>query len=106
MTLKEMKKKVLRLIEEINPSASALTDDPDIAAKINDVINQIQNEITRIKKIPARQEIEVDINEQDSYDFKDIDKNMFQLNIIRGIEYSIIGETILFNEYGSFRMMS
>jgi len=101
MTLKEMKKKVLRLIEEINPNSSALTDDPDIAAKINDVINQIQNEIARIKKIPAREEIVVDIDEQDAYDFKDIDKNMFQLNIIRGVEYSVINDTILFNESGT-----
>ena len=37
MTLLEMKKKVLRLIEEINPNSELLTDDPDIANKINDV---------------------------------------------------------------------
>ena len=36
MTLLEMKKKVLRLIEEINPNSELLTDDPDIANKIND----------------------------------------------------------------------
>ena len=53
MTLTEMKKKVLRLIEEINPNSELLTDDPDIANKINDVINQIQNELARIKKIPG-----------------------------------------------------
>lgn len=50
MTLLEMKKKVLRLIEEINDKSALLTDDPDIANKINDVINQIQNELARIKK--------------------------------------------------------
>ena len=41
MTLKEMKMKVLALIEELNPDNPFLTEDPDIAAKINDVINQI-----------------------------------------------------------------
>ena len=41
MTLSEMKKKVLGLIEELNPDSDVLTDDPDIATKINDVINQI-----------------------------------------------------------------
>ena len=40
MTLKEMKKKVLALIEELNPLSEYLTDDPDIQAKINDVINR------------------------------------------------------------------
>ena len=41
MTLAEMKKKVLGLIEELNPDSELLTDDPDIATKINEVINQI-----------------------------------------------------------------
>ena len=59
MTLKEMKKKVLALIEEINPSSTLLTDDPDIAAKINDVTNQIMFELARIKKIPKYVEIPV-----------------------------------------------
>ena len=47
MTLKEMKQKTLRLIEEINEGNSYLTDDPDISAKINDVINQISDETLR-----------------------------------------------------------
>ena len=37
MTLEEMKKKVLGLIEELNPESKLLTDDPDIATKINSV---------------------------------------------------------------------
>ena len=41
MTLLEMKKKVLALIEELNPNSEFLTDDPDIATKINEVINSI-----------------------------------------------------------------
>lgn len=53
MTLQEMKKKVLRMIEEISDNA-ALTDDPDIEAKLNDVINQVMFEVARMKKIPAK----------------------------------------------------
>ena len=34
MTNLEMKKKVLSLIEELNPDSELLTDDPDIAASI------------------------------------------------------------------------
>ena len=41
MNLKEMKQKVLGLIEELNPNSELLTDDPDIATKINDVINEL-----------------------------------------------------------------
>jgi len=41
MTLLEMKKKVLGLIEELNPDSELLTDDPDIAAKFEDVITQV-----------------------------------------------------------------
>ncbi len=96
MTLLEMKKKVLRLIEEINDKSPLLTDDPDIANKINDVINQIQNEIARIKKIPAREELEV--TKGDEVDFSEIAKDLFQINIVRGVENDIIGNTI--NFYG------
>ena len=52
ITLGEMKKKVLGLIEELNPKSTLLTDDPDIAAKHNDVINQVMFELARMKKIP------------------------------------------------------
>ena len=49
MTLLEMKKKYLSLIEELNPLSEELTDDPDIAAKQNEVINQIMFELARFK---------------------------------------------------------
>ena len=97
MTLLEMKKKVLRLIEEINPKSEILTDDPDIANKINDVINQIQNELARIKKIPAKEDLEV--NKGEEINFLEIAKDLFQINIVRGVENDIIGSTI--NFYGN-----
>lgn len=53
MTLLEMKKKVLALIEEVSQTEDKLTDDPDIEEKINYVVNQVQFELARIKKIPA-----------------------------------------------------
>lgn len=59
MTLLEMKKKYLALIEELNPDSEQLTDDPDIAAKQNEVINQVMFELARMKKIPKYVEIEV-----------------------------------------------
>ena len=59
MILDEMKRKVLGLIEELNPDSELLTDDPDISTKINYVINQILFELARIKKIPKYFEMEV-----------------------------------------------
>lgn len=93
MTLFEMKKKVLQLIEEISTDATKLTDDPDIEAKLNSVINQVQNELARMKKIPAYKKIEVDTTTKDTYNFNDIkgtDSNeIYQLDVIRGIEYEL-----------------
>lgn len=89
MTLLEMKKKVLGMIEEINPDSELLTDDPDIATKINDVINQIMFELARMKKIPKYVEMEVsagdlvtleNIGDAVGYD-------VYQLGTINGVNY-------------------
>lgn len=88
MTLEQMKKKVLRLIEEYDENNNTeYTNDPDIAAKINDVINQIQYELSRVKKIPAYTELEV--KEKDLITFKDIDttNEVYQLSVVTGVGY-------------------
>ena len=72
MTLLELKKKVLGLIEELNPDSEYLTDDPDIATKINDVINMVMFELARLKKIPKF--IEIEVNEGDRLTFADIER--------------------------------
>lgn len=83
MTLSEMKKKTLALIEELNPDIKDLTEDPDIAAKLNYVTNQIMFEVARIKKIPKYVEISVsagdlitleDISRECGYDVYQRDK--------------------------------
>ena len=88
MKLLEMKKKVLGLIEELNPDSELLTDDPDISTKINDVINQIMFEMVRLKKLPAYVEIPVESGEL--IDFAKIEKygkyEVYQLGIVRGVE--------------------
>lgn len=89
MTLLEMKKKVLGLIEELNPLSELLTDDPDIATKINDVINQIMFELVRFKKIPKY--VEMAVNEGDNITFEDIEKEcgyeIYQINLVCGVRY-------------------
>ena len=108
MTLGEMKKKVLRLIEEINEVNVKLTDDPDIAAKLNDVINQVQFEVCRMKKIPAKHVLNV--LDKSGYDLKEI-KGFYQLDNIRFIteggeegEVDIFGTLLEFPEAGTATM--
>ncbi len=89
MTLLEMKKKVLGLIEELNTDSEYLTDDPDIQAKINQVINQIMFELVRIKKLPKY--VEMEVNKGDVIEFADIEREcgyeIFQLGLIHGVAY-------------------
>ena len=89
MTLKEMKQKVLSLIEELNPLSEFLTDDPDIQEKINYVINQILFEMSRLKKIPKY--VEMEVQEGDLLEFSDIEAacgyEIYQIDIISGVRY-------------------
>jgi hypothetical protein len=91
MTLSEMKKKVLGLIEELNPESKVLTDDPDISTKINDVINQIMFEMARMKKIPKYVEIVVEAG--DRVTFADIEKEcgyeIYQISNVSGVEHLV-----------------
>jgi hypothetical protein len=89
MTLQEMKKKVLSLIEELNPLSEYLTDDPDIQAKINEVINSILFELARFKKIPKY--VETPVTEGQLLEFADIEKasgyEVYQIDLICGVRY-------------------
>lgn len=90
MNLKEMKKKYLGLIEEVNPNSEQLTEDPDIAAKQNDVVNQILYEMARIKKIPKY--VEMAVVEGDTITFEDLEKEcgyeVYQINTASGVNYA------------------
>ena len=87
MTLLEMKKKVLGLIEELNPESELLTDDPDIAAKINDVINMKLFELARMKKIPKY--VEFEVNEGELIDYTRIEQEsgseVYQISLVEGV---------------------
>jgi hypothetical protein len=87
MNLKEMKLKTLRLIEEVSPNNPNLTEDPDIAAKHNDVINQVMFELCRIKKLFKYFEMEV--SEGDVVDFSHLEKEcgyeIFQVILFGGV---------------------
>lgn len=91
MTLLEMKKKVLGMIEEINPDNPSLTDDPDIATKINEVINQVMFELARMKKIPDY--VEIEVAEGDLIKFENIEAEggyeVYQIDVVKGIDYEM-----------------
>ena len=97
MTLGEIKKKVLSLIEEIDTAQASLTGDPDIEAKLPHVINQIQFELARMKKINAMTTRVVEKNE--TLDLTTLEK-FYQLNVIRGIDFDSVEQFITFLETG------
>lgn len=99
MTLEEVKIKVYSLIEEYSEDADDLTEDEDLALKMNHVINQVQNELARFKKIEAYTTLEG--TEGDVIDFSSVDSNLYQLNIVKGLDCEIIGQKIKFNEEGT-----
>lgn len=90
MTLLECKKKYLALIEELNPNSEQLTDDPDIAAKQNEVVNQVMFELARIKKIPKY--VELAVEKGMVITFADIEKEcgstVYQVSLISGVDYN------------------
>ena len=102
MTLEEMKKKVYTLIEEYAEDEDNLTEDEDYASKINDVINQVQNEVARIKKIPANSTLNVTNGQM--INFKDIASDIYQLSTIKDVEYEVNLDTVTFLEDGTARI--
>lgn len=101
MTLEEMKQKVYSMIEEYSEDADELTEDEDLALKMNGVINQIQNELARIKKIPANRTMEVE--EGQSMLLTDVDNNLYQLNKIKGVDADVTDNEVTFNEKGTVK---
>lgn len=91
MTLLEMDKKVLGLIEELNPNSEQLTDDPDIATKKYEVMNQVMYELARYKKIPRY--VEIKVNAGDIINFDELEKAcgsaVYQIAKVSGVEYDL-----------------
>lgn len=96
MTLRDEKRKVLSLIEEISPESEYLTEDPDIQLKINSVFNQISNELSRVKKIPTKMVYNTTISK--TLKLSDIPM-LYQINNLSTSKYRIVGNfEIIFDE--------
>lgn len=91
MTLGEIKRQVFTLIEEYDDSDESMTSDEDFAAKINNVVNLIQNELSRVKKIPFY--LEKEVNKDDIIEMseisEEIDQEVYQLKMVKGVEYEL-----------------
>ena len=89
VTLGEIKEKTLALIEELNPDSEQLTDDPDIAAKQNGVINQVMYELARIKKIPKY--VEMEVTKGQIIDFLSLyekcNRYVYQFERVKGVDH-------------------
>lgn len=99
MTLEEMKLKVYSVIEEYSEDADDLTEDEDLAAKMNSCINMIMNEMSRLKKIDAY--TTMNVTEGQNLALTDLASDLYQLNLIRGVEYEVLGNRVIFNEEGT-----
>lgn len=99
MTLGEYKRMVYSVIEEYSETEEALTEDEDLAAKMNSCIDIMLSEMSRFKKIDAYKTLEV--NKGDNLTLKDIAEDIYQLNLIRGVDYQPIQNRVIFNETGT-----
>lgn len=99
MTLEEFKTKVYSTIEEYSEDADNLTEDEDLATKMNSCINTIMNEMSRFKKIDAFTTLEV--TKGDNLELSEIAEDIYQLNLIRGLDYETVGNRVKFNETGT-----
>ena len=98
MTLKEMKNRVLSLIEELDKDSEFLTNDPDIQEKINYVIDIKQKELARYKRLAASEKLNVSEGEQiDLYDEFD---DFYKLKNILGVTFSRFEAIITFENSG------
>lgn len=94
MTYAEMKKKVLKMIEEYADNEN-FTSDPDIATKFISVTNQVMFELSRVKKIPEYKEMQA--TEGLIIRFADIDSEneVYQLAVTRGIEHELKADSTI-----------
>jgi hypothetical protein len=82
MTLKEMKIKVFSLIEEYYPELTGLAEDEDVLNKINGVVNSIQMDLMKYRKIPANTEIEIKENSNRIITLSEEISDLYQINKI------------------------
>lgn len=80
MTLKEMKIKTFSLIEEYYPDKKDLAEDSDVLNKINGVVNSIQLDLMKYRKLNASYEVEITKEDSKTINLKELLDDLYQLN--------------------------
>jgi len=102
MTANEMLEEIFTLIEEYDEQGTYKTDDVDLRNKIISVMNHIQNELARIKKISAYEEL--DVKKGDQLELAVDLQNFYQLNVIKDVTYEEVDGLIVFRSEGKARI--
>lgn len=99
MTLKEMKIKTFSLIEEYYPEKADLAEDSDVLNKINGVVNSIQLDLMKYRKLNASYELTIKKEDTKVINLKELLEDYYQLNQLKfseDIEYDMPNdETII-----------
>ena len=98
MTLKDMKIKTFSLIEEYYPEEAHLAEDEDVLNKINGVINQIQMDLMKYRKINATHTKTIDSETAKTIIINTEITDIYQLNKIvldPVVEYSMPDDNTL-----------
>lgn len=102
MTLKEMKVKTFSLIEEYYPEKANLAEDSDVLNKINGVVNQIQLDLMKCRKLNGSYEVTINKEDSKTINLKELLDDFYQLNKVEfesDIEYKMPNdETIILPE--------
>lgn len=99
MTLKEMKIKTFSLIEEYYPEKAELAEDSDVLNKINGIVNSIQLDLMKYRKLNASYEVTINKEDSKTINLKELLDDLYQLNKLKfdsNIEYEMPNdETII-----------
>lgn len=94
MTLEEVIKKIVKLLEEYEKTDPNYTGDQDIETKIKESIDDIQVELSQIKKIPALLEVEL----TGENNIVDKPKDMYRIKRIRECKFEVLNNKIKFED--------
>ena len=93
MTLDEIKKQILTLIEEYDAkNQTDFTSDPDINNKINHSIDNIQVELAQIKRIKTK--VEFDTTKTNVMEKPD---DLFKIDKVKECNFEVLGNDIVFD---------
>lgn len=98
MKLKEIKIKTFSLIEEYYPDLKGFAEDEDVLNKINGVVNQIQLDLMKYRKINASKEVIVTKEDAKVINIKNILGDCYQINVIKfdnTVEYEMPNDEII-----------